>query len=120
MKKIIWLFIFATALQANARKIIVGSTATIIDAGAQAKAGDTIVIQSGAYRNCNLIISTKGTASMPIVFMAQTAGSVYFTGNSYLHISGNYITVSGVVFKDGFAGKNHVWQFSHGKEVANN
>jgi poly(beta-D-mannuronate) lyase len=57
---------------------------------------------------------------MPIVFMAQTAGSVHFTGNSYLHISGNYITVSGVVFKDGFAGKNHVWQFSHGKEVANN
>jgi hypothetical protein len=42
MKKIIWLFIFATALQANARKIIVGSTATIIEAGAQAKACYTI------------------------------------------------------------------------------
>ena len=112
--------VFATALQANARKILVSSTAALIDAGVQAKPGDTLIIQKGIYNNCNLIISAKGTASQPIVFMAQVPGGVEFTGNSYLHITGNYITVSGVVFKDGFAGKNHVWQFSHGKEVANN
>jgi len=112
--------VFATALQANARKILVSSTAALIDAGVQAKPGDTLLIQKGIYNNCNLIISAKGTASQPIVFMAQVPGGVEFTGNSYLHITGNYITVSGVVFKDGFAGKNHVWQFSHGKEVANN
>ena len=112
--------VFATALQANARKILVSSTAALIDAGVQAKPGDTLIIQKGIYNNCNLIISAKGTASQPIVFMAQVPGGVEFTGNSYLHITGNYITVSGVVFKEGFAGKNHVWQFSHGKEVANN
>ena len=120
MKKIICLFLFATALQANARKIVVGSTAAIIEAGKQAKPGDTLLIQKGIYNNCKLLISTKGTAVQPIVFMAQMPGSVHFTGNSYLHITGNYITVNGVVFKDGYAGKNHVWQFSHGKEVANN
>ncbi len=120
MKKIICLFLFATALQANARKIIVGSTAAIIEAGIQAKPGDTLLIQKGIYNNCKLIISAKGTAVQPIVFMAQKPGSVHFTGNSYLHIIGNYITVNGVVFKDGYAGKNHVWQFSHGKDVANN
>ena len=120
MKKIIWLLVFATAMQANARKILVSSTAALIDAGVQAKPGDTLLIQNGIYKNCNLIISARGTVSQPIVFMAQVPGNVHFTGNSYLHIIGNYITVSGVVFKDGFAGKNHVWQFSHGKEVANN
>jgi poly(beta-D-mannuronate) lyase len=120
MKKIIWLFLFATALQANARKIVIGSTSAIIEAGAQAKPGDTLLIQKGVYNNCNLIISAKGTAVQPIVFMAQVPGGVHFTGNSYLHIIGNYITVSGVVFKDGYGGKNHIWQFSHGKEVANN
>jgi poly(beta-D-mannuronate) lyase len=120
MKKIICLLVFATALQANARKILISSTAAIVDAGVQAKPGDTLIIQKGIYNNCNLIISAKGKASQPIVFMAQVPGGVEFTGNSYLHITGNYITVSGVVFKDGFAGKNHVWQFSHGKEVANN
>jgi len=120
MKKIICLFLFATALQANARKIVVGSTAAIIEAGIQAKPGDTLLIQKGVYNNCKLLISAKGTAVQPIVFMAQIPGSVHFTGSSYLHITGNYITVSGVVFKDGYAGKNHVWQFSHGKDVANN
>lgn len=120
MKKIIWLLVFATAMQANARKILVSSTAALIDAGVQAKPGDTLLIQNGIYKNCNLIISARGTVNQPIVFMAQVPGNVHFTGNSYLHIIGNYITVSGVVFKDGFAGKNHVWQFSHGKEVANN
>lgn len=120
MKKIIWLLVFTTALQANARKIVIGSTAAIIEAGIQAKPGDTLLIQKGVYNNCKLIISAKGTADQPIVFMAQMPGSVHFTGNSYLHIIGNYITVNGVVFKDGYAGKNHVWQFSHGKEVANN
>jgi poly(beta-D-mannuronate) lyase len=120
MKKIIWLLVFTTALQANARKIVIGSTAAIIEAGIQAKPGDTLLIQKGVYNNCKLIISAKGTADQPIVFMAQIPGSVHFTGNSYLHIIGNYITVNGVVFKDGYAGKNHVWQFSHGKNVANN
>jgi len=120
MKKIICLFLFATALQANARKIVVGSTAAIIEAGIQAKPGDTLIIQKGIYNNCKLLISAKGTAVQPIVFMAQMPGSVHFTGSSYLHITGNYITVNGVVFKDGYAGKNHVWQFSHGKDVANN
>ena len=120
MKKIICLFVFVAALQANARKILVSSSAAIIEAGVQAKSGDTLLIQNGTYNNCNLIISAKGTANQPIVFMAQVPGAVHFTGNSYLHITGNYITVSGVVFKDGYAGKNHVWQFSHGKEVANN
>ena len=120
MKKIICLFVFVAALQANARKILVSSSAAIIEAGVQAKPGDTLLIQNGTYNNCNLIISAKGTANQPIVFMAQVPGAVHFTGNSYLHITGNYITVSGVVFKDGYAGKNHVWQFSHGKEVANN
>ena len=120
MKKIICLLVFATALQANARKILVSSTAAIIDAGVQAKPGDTLLIQKGIYNNCKLLISAKGTAVQPIVFMAQVQGSVHFTGNSYLHITGNYITVSGVVYKDGYAAKNHVWQFSHGKDVANN
>ena len=120
MKKIIWLLVFTTALQVNARKIVIGSTAAIIEAGIQAKPGDTLLIQKGVYNNCKLIISAKGTADQPIVFMAQMPGSVHFTGNSYLHIIGNYITVNGVVFKDGYAGKNHVWQFSHGKDVANN
>lgn len=120
MKKIICLFIFAAALQANARKIMISTTAAIIQAGIGAKPGDTLVMQAGAYNNCELVISAKGTTQQPIVFMAATPGSVHFTGNSYLHISGNNITVNGIVFTNGYTQKGHVWQFNHGNEVANN
>ena len=120
MKKIFVAVMLLSTLQGWANKLSVSTPQELVKTGIQAKAGDTVVIKSGNYPNCNLIISAKGTARQPIVFMAQVPGGVHFTGNSYLHITGTYITVSGVVFKDGYAGKNHVWQFSHGKEVANN
>jgi poly(beta-D-mannuronate) lyase len=120
MKKIFVAVILLSTLQGWANKLSVSTPQELVKTGIQAKAGDTVVIKSGNYTNCNLIISAKGTARQPIVFMAQVPGGVVFTGNSYLHITGTYITVSGVVFKDGYSGKNHVWQFSHGKEVANN
>ncbi len=120
MKKLFVGIMLLTSLQVWANTLSVSTTQELVNSGLQAKAGDTVVIKSGNYPNCNLIISAKGTARQPIVFMAQVPGSVHFTGNSYLHITGTYITVTGVVFKDGYAGKNHVWQFSHGKEVANN
>ena len=120
MKKLFVVAMLLSTLQAWANKLSVSTTQELVSIGLQAKAGDTVVIKSGNYLNCNLIISAKGTARQPIVFMSKVPGGVHFTGNSYLHITGTYITVSGVVFKDGYAGKNHVWQFSHGKEVANN
>ncbi len=120
MKKLFVVVMLLSTLQVWANKLSVSTTQELLNSGLQAKAGDTVVIKSGNYPNCNLIISAKGTAVQPIFFMAQVPGGVHFTGNSYLHITGTYITVSGVVFKNGFAGKNHIWQFSHGKEVANN
>ena len=120
MKKLFFILMLLSTSQVWAYTLSVSTTQELVSSGIQAKAGDTVVIKSGNYTNCNLIISAKGTARQPIVFMAQVPGGVHFTGNSYLHITGTYITVSGVVFKDGYAGKNHVWQFSHGKEVANN
>ena len=120
MKKLFVVLMLLSTVQVWANKLSVSTTQELVSIGLQAKAGDTVVIKSGNYLNCNLIISAKGTARQPIVFMSQVPGGVHFTGNSYLHITGTYITVTGVVFKDGYAGKNHVWQFSHGKEVANN
>ena len=120
MKKIFVGVMLLTTLQVWANKLSVSTTQELVNSGLQAKAGDTIVIKSGNYLNCNLLLSAKGTMQNQVVFMAEKSGTVFFTGNSYLHITGRYITVSGVVFKNGYAGKNHVWQFSHGKEVANN
>ena len=120
MKKLFVGVMLLTTLQVWANKLSVTTTQELMKTGLLAKAGDTVVIKSGNYLNCNLLLSSKGTAQSQVIFMAEKPGTVFFTGNSYLHITGTYITVSGVVFKNGYAGKNHIWQFSHGKEVANN
>jgi poly(beta-D-mannuronate) lyase len=120
MKKLFVGIMLLTTLQVWANKLSVSTTQELMKTGLLAKAGDTVVIKSGNYLNCNLLLSAKGTAQSQVVFMAEKPGTVFFTGNSYLHITGTYITVSGVVFKNGYSGKNHIWQFSHGKEVANN
>lgn len=120
MKKLFVGVMLLTTLQVWANKLSVTTTQELMKTGLLAKAGDTVVIKSGNYLNCNLLLSSKGTAQSQVVFMAEKPGTVFFTGNSYLHITGTYITVSGVVFKNGYSGKNHIWQFSHGKEVANN
>ena len=120
MKKLFVGVMLLTTLQVWANKLSVTTTQELMKTGLLAKAGDTVVIKSGNYLNCNLLLSSKGTAQSQVIFMAEKPGTVFFTGNSYLHITGTYITVSGVVFKNGYSGKNHIWQFSHGKEVANN
>lgn len=119
MKKIIVAIFLLASVQTWANKLIVSNTTELLKSGLQANAGDTVVIKSGSYANCNLIFSAKGTKEKPILFLAEKPGTVFITGSSFLHISGNYITISGIVFKDGYAGKNHVWQFNHGNEVAN-
>lgn len=119
MKKIVVTILLLSNLQVWANKISVSNTTELLKSGLQANAGDTVLIKSGSYANCNLILSAKGTKEKPIVFLAEKPGTVFITGSSYLHISGNYITVSGIVFKEGYAGKSHVWQFNHGNEVAN-
>jgi len=119
MKKILFAFFLLTSVQTWANKIEVKNVESLIKAGIQANAGDTIIIKSGNYFNCNLVLSAKGTKEKPVLFLAEKPGTVFITGSSFLHISGNYITVSGIVFKEGYAGKSHVWQFNHGNEVAN-
>jgi len=119
MKKIIIAIFLLASVQTWANKLIVSNVTELLKSGLQANAGDTVVIKSGSYANCNLILSAKGTKEKSVLFLAEKPGTVFITGSSYLHISGNYITVSGIVFKEGYAGKNHVWQFNHGNEVAN-
>ena len=119
MKKILFAFFLLTSVQTWANKIEVKNVESLIKAGIQANAGDTIIIKSGNYFNCNLVLSAKGTKEKPVLFLAEKPGTVFITGSSFLHISGNYITISGIVFKEGYAGKSHVWQFNHGNEVAN-
>jgi len=67
----------------------------------QVSPGDVIVLKNGIWKNANLTFERlPGTAEKPIVIRAETPGRVVFTGATEFRISGQYINVSGLVFRN--------------------
>lgn len=85
---------------------------------ASAKAGDTIVIANGTYTDVNIQLKGTGSKDAPIVIMAQTSGQVIISGNSSLRFGGDYIEVSGLLFKDGYTSRSSVIEFRVGDNIS--
>lgn len=70
-------------------------------AAAVAQPGDVVIIRNGTYTSWKLRIPSVGTATNPIVYSAQTPGSVKFSGTHQdgLVITGRYNIVGGFVFE---------------------
>lgn len=67
----------------------------------QIRAGDSIVLADGEWRDVDLKFELlQGTAQLPITIRAQTPGGVVLTGRSTLRISGQYLVVSGLQFRN--------------------
>ena len=86
---------------------------------AAAQPGDRIVIADGTYRDAELKWLGRGTEEAPILIEAQTPGGVRIEGGSTLRLAGEWLEVSGLDFRDGFAPKGSVVEFRCGGEVAN-
>jgi len=86
------------------------STAQEINSGSWS-AGDTILMKNGSWINQSISIKAKGTASAPLVLLAQTPGLVLLGGTSKLAFSGSYLIVSGLFFKDGTLSGSEVVSF---------
>ncbi len=84
------------------------SPANLPDALANAKAGEVIIVKDGVYPNQNLSLSGEGTATAPVVIRPETPGRVIFTGQSALRLRGNYVTLAGFHFKNGFSPEKYV------------
>ncbi len=85
------------------------------------KPGDRLVLANGTWSDVELILRAQGTAEMPIELSAEEPGRVIISGESNLQISGEYIVVSGLVFKDGYTPTSEVISFRTAKdELANN
>ena len=76
------------------------TNAALSTAISNASAGTTIVLANGTWTNVQISINKTGTALNPIVIKAQTPGSVFFEGNSYVKMGGAYIYFEGVVFRN--------------------
>lgn len=101
----------SVALPAHAESILVGTPAEYAAAAKRAAPGDTIVLRDGEWRDFQILFAAKGVEGRPIRLTAQTKGRVILTGQSNLRIGGEYLEVSGLVFRDGWSPTNHVIAF---------
>lgn len=62
--------------------------------------GDIVTLADGDYRDVSITLHYKGYKDNPVTFRAATPGKVILRGNSKLNIDGEYIVVSGLLFKD--------------------
>src|SRR5688572_13532668 len=68
---------------------------------ASAKPGDKIVMASGDWKDAEILFEGHGTKEQPIELLAEREGAVILSGLSNLQIAGEYLTVSGLIFKNG-------------------
>src|SRR5947207_2789662 len=71
-------------------------------ANKMAQPGDVVILQNGNWSNVVIKLNCNGTETQPIVFKAQDPGKVIINGASQLRLGGNYITVDGLYFTNGY------------------
>ena len=91
------------ASPAMAEESLVSSQAEYAKAVAAAQPGDTIVLANGVWSDVEFLFRGEGTADQPITLTAETKGQVVISGRSSLRLAGEYLVVSGLVFRNGHA-----------------
>lgn len=87
---------------------------------AQAKPGATIVLKDGIWKDVLITFTGEGTEENPITLKAETPGKVFIEGISNLEISGSYLKVEGLFFRNGHSPSENVIAFRTSEsEVAN-
>lgn len=118
--KIFILLLVISSCEEKKSSIIVSSNSELEEALSNAKKGDNIVLKNGTYKDINIKFIGEGTENEPITLSAETAGEVFIEGESSLELSGNYLQVRGLFFRNGHSPKKNVIAFrTSPKDVAN-
>lgn len=80
------------------------------------KAGDEVILSNGVWNDFEILFEGKGTETAPITLRAETKGEVLISGQSNLKIAGEYLVVSGLVFKNGYTPTSAVIEFRKDKQ----
>ncbi len=80
--------------------------------------GDTLVIRGGTYSGTDLRWRADASADSPVVVRPETPGGVILTGDTRLHISGEGLTVSGLLFEGCTPEGGAVVEFRDGDSLA--
>ncbi|MCF6196450.1 MAG: hypothetical protein L3J50_07075, partial [Emcibacter sp.] len=86
-----------------------------------AQPGDVITLANGTWNDFEILFTGQGTKDKSITLTAETKGKVILSGQSNLRLAGEYLVVSGLVFKNGHTPTSEVISFRRDKEhLANN
>lgn len=80
------------------------------------KAGDEVVLANGTWTDFEILFKAMGTEKSPVTLRAETPGQVILSGLSNLRLAGEYLVVSGLVFKDGYTPTGEVISFRSNKD----
>ena len=100
--------------------ILVATPAEFVAATTQLQPGDTVVLASGTWADVQMVFEGVGTADQPITLTVQKPGETIISGRSNLRLAGEYLVVSGLVFKDGYTPTDSVISFrKNSQQLAN-
>jgi poly(beta-D-mannuronate) lyase len=99
------------AASAPAAETVVSDPEGLARAIKGARAGDTIVMADGTWRDAKIVFAAHGLEGRPITLRAQTPGKVLLGGQSRLQIAGEYLVVDGLFFTGGSIASGNVIEF---------
>ncbi len=105
--------IFTFDLQA--KEYLVTDQKTYGQAIKKVQAGDVIKLANGVWRDFEILFVGNGEKNNPIRLTAETKGKVILSGESNLRLAGDYLEVSGLVFRDGYTPTQEVISFRRDK-----
>ena len=117
-------FVFSLCTSAHnalAEEYLVKTQAEFWAASEKLLPGDEIILGNGIWKDFEILFEGRGLAGAPITLRAETRGKTIITGESSLALAGEYLIVSGLVFRDGYTPSQSVISFRKSKgELANN
>ena len=116
MKRLFLILACLVSCTAHANETLVKSQAEYRDALKTLRAGDTIILANGEWRDFEIVFEANGTADKPITLRAQDNGEVIISGESNLRLAGQHLVVRGLVFRDGHTPTNEVISFRRNKD----
>lgn len=104
------------SFQVEGDTLLVSSISQYKIASANIEPGQTIVLADGTYTDFEILLSGIGTEDKPIKLQAETEGKVILSGLSNISLQGEYLEVSGLVFKNGYSPTGEVISFRGNSE----
>ncbi len=66
------------------------------------KPGYNVILANGEWESLDMVLMANASEDRPVLLRGHTPGKVFLTGQSRISIQGSYLTLDGLVFKDGY------------------